>query len=62
MTGIEFLAEAGALHPHARRLLMIEVGDVTAERPIALAMTLNRLEFYFGGLGVAGGGAVSGDG
>ena len=48
MTGIEFLVEAGSLHPHARRLLMIEVGDVTAERPIALAMTLNQLEFYFG--------------
>jgi thioredoxin reductase (NADPH) len=47
-TGIEFLVEAGLIHPHARRLLMIDVGDVTAERPIATAMTLNQLEFYFG--------------
>jgi thioredoxin reductase (NADPH) len=47
-TGIEFLAEATLLHPHARRLLMIDVGDGSAERPIALAMTLNQLEFYFG--------------
>ncbi|MPZ72803.1 MAG: fused response regulator/thioredoxin-disulfide reductase [Nitriliruptorales bacterium] len=47
-TGVEFLAEAGLLHPHARRLLMIDVGDVSAERPIAQAMTLNQLEFYFG--------------
>lgn len=47
-TGIEFLAEAGSLHPHARRLLMIDVGDVSAERGIAMAMTLNQLDFYFG--------------
>ena len=47
-TGIEFLVEAGRFHPYARRLLMIDVGDVTAERPIATAMTLSQLEFYFG--------------
>lgn len=46
--GIEFLVEAGRIHPYARRLLVIDVGDVTAERPIATAMTLNQLEFYFG--------------
>jgi thioredoxin reductase (NADPH) len=48
MTGIDFLAEAGLIYPHARRLLMIDVGDVTAEKPIVTAMTLNQLEFYVG--------------
>lgn len=48
MTGLEFLVEAHELHPEARRLLVIDVGDVSAEAPIVRAMTLNQLDFYFG--------------
>jgi thioredoxin reductase (NADPH) len=48
MTGIEFLVKAHELHPEARRLLVIDVGDVTAETSIVKALTLNQLDFYFG--------------
>src|SRR2546428_79287 len=48
MTGIEFLTQAHELHPGAKRILLIEVGDVTAEQPIARALTLNHLDFYVG--------------
>lgn len=48
MTGIEFLIKAHEIHPHARRLLVIGVGDVSAEAPIVRALTLNQLDFYFG--------------
>jgi thioredoxin reductase (NADPH) len=48
MTGIEFLVEAHKLHPGARRLLVIGVGDVSAEASIVKALTLNQLDFYFG--------------
>jgi thioredoxin reductase (NADPH) len=48
MTGIEFLVKAHEVHPDARRLLVIDVGDVTAETPIVRALTLNQLDFYFG--------------
>jgi thioredoxin reductase (NADPH) len=48
MTGIEFLVKAHEIHPDARRLLVIDVGDVSAESPIVTALTLNQLDFYFG--------------
>jgi thioredoxin reductase (NADPH) len=48
MTGIEFLIKAHEIHPDARRLLVIDVGDVTAETHIVKALTLNQLDFYFG--------------
>jgi CheY-like chemotaxis protein len=41
MTGIEFLVRAHEFHPDARRLVVIDVGDVTAEAPIVTALTLN---------------------
>jgi thioredoxin reductase (NADPH) len=48
MTGIEFLIKAHEIHPSARRLLVIDVGDVSAEASIVKALTLNQLDFYFG--------------
>jgi thioredoxin reductase (NADPH) len=48
MTGIEFLIRAHEIHPGAKRLLVIDVGDVTAEPAIVRALTLNQLDFYFG--------------
>jgi thioredoxin reductase (NADPH) len=48
MTGIEFLMKAHDIHPDAGRVLVIDVGDVTAEDPIVRALTLNQLDFYFG--------------
>jgi thioredoxin reductase (NADPH) len=48
MTGIEFLIKAHEFFPEARRLVVIDVGDVTAEAPIVTALTLNQLDFYFG--------------
>jgi thioredoxin reductase (NADPH) len=48
MTGLEFLVKAHEIHPDAGRVLVIGVGDVTAEAPIVRALTLNQLDFYFG--------------
>jgi thioredoxin reductase (NADPH) len=48
MMGTEFLVKAHELHPDAGRLLVIDVGDVSAEAPIVRALTLNQLDFYFG--------------
>jgi thioredoxin reductase (NADPH) len=48
MTGTEFLVKAHEIHPDAGRLLVIDVGDVSAEGPIVRALTLNQLDFYFG--------------
>jgi thioredoxin reductase (NADPH) len=48
MTGIDFLIEAHEIYPDAGRLLVIDVGDVSAETPIVKALTLNQLDFYFG--------------
>ena len=48
MTGIEFLIEAHPAVPDAKRLLVIDVGDISAEQPISKAMTLNQLDFFFG--------------
>lgn len=48
MTGIEFLTTVRDLHPAARRVLVIDVGDVSAEADIVRALTRNHLDFYFG--------------
>src|SRR5918999_2544696 len=48
ITGIDFLVKANDLHPDAGRLLVIDVGDVSAEASIVRALTLNQLDFYFG--------------
>ncbi len=48
MTGVEFLTRAHRLHPGAKRVLLIDVGDISAEQPISRALTLNHLDFYVG--------------
>jgi thioredoxin reductase (NADPH) len=48
MLGTEFLVKAHEIHPDAGRLLVIDVGDVSAEGAIVRALTLNQLDFYFG--------------
>ncbi len=48
MTGIEFLISVRDLHPDAKRVLVIDVGDVSAEADIVRALTRNHLDFYFG--------------
>jgi thioredoxin reductase (NADPH) len=46
--GISFLIEAHGLHPGARRVLVVEVGDVTAADDLSQALTLNQVDAYFG--------------
>jgi thioredoxin reductase (NADPH) len=48
MEGTAFLVQAHDLVPEAQRLLVIDVGDVTARDPIVKALTLNQLDYYFG--------------
>ena len=48
MTGVEFLIRARDLHPRAKRVLVIDVGDVSAESDIVRALTRNQIDFYFG--------------
>jgi thioredoxin reductase (NADPH) len=42
--GIPFLVEAHRLHPTARRVLVLDVGDVTAADELAQALTLNQVD------------------
>jgi thioredoxin reductase (NADPH) len=44
-TGIEFLTRAHALHPSAKRILLVE-RDYTAANPIVPAMTLGQIDFH----------------
>jgi thioredoxin reductase (NADPH) len=44
-TGIEFLASAHALHPAAKRILLVE-RDYTAANPIVPAMTLGQIDYH----------------
>jgi thioredoxin reductase (NADPH) len=46
--GIAFLVSAHGLHSGARRVLMIDVGDVSAADDLSLALTLNQVDLYFG--------------
>jgi thioredoxin reductase (NADPH) len=48
VTGTEFLVQAHEIAPNAQRLLMIDVGDVSARDPIIRALTLNQLDYYLG--------------
>ena len=48
VTGTEFLVQAHEIAPQAQRLVMIDVGDVSARGPIVRALTLNQLDYYFG--------------
>jgi thioredoxin reductase (NADPH) len=44
-TGVEFLARAHALHPFAKRILLIE-RDYTQANPIVPAMTLGQIDYH----------------
>jgi thioredoxin reductase (NADPH) len=46
--GIEYFVRARELHPRAKRLLMIVVGDVGAQPDIRRALTLDQIDFFFG--------------
>lgn len=46
--GIEYLVRARDLHPKAKRLLMIKVGDTSVRSDIRRALTLNQIDFFFG--------------
>jgi thioredoxin reductase (NADPH) len=45
LTGVEFLARAHALHPHAKRVLLVE-RDYTTANPIIPAMTLGQIDYH----------------
>ena len=45
MTGIEFLARAHALHPPAKRILLVE-RDYTTANPIVPAMMLGQIDYH----------------
>jgi len=47
-SGIEFLCGVRAVHPTARRVLLLDVGDVSAAEDLSQAMTLAQVDFYFG--------------
>ncbi len=44
MTGIAFLEQAHALHPHAKRLLLINWGDGAATAEIVQAVNIGWIE------------------
>jgi thioredoxin reductase (NADPH) len=46
--GVDYLVRARLLHPKAKRMLMIRVGDVGARSDIRRALTLNQIDFFFG--------------
>ena len=45
MTGLEFLARAHALHPAAKRILLVE-RDYTTANPTVSAMTLGQIDYH----------------
>lgn len=45
MTGVQFLVRAHALHPMAKRILLVE-RDYTAANPIVPAMTLGQIDYH----------------
>jgi thioredoxin reductase (NADPH) len=45
MTGVEFLVEAHAIYPNAKRILLVE-RDYTSANPIVPAMTLGQIDFH----------------
>ncbi|MDQ3926028.1 MAG: FAD-dependent oxidoreductase, partial [Actinomycetota bacterium] len=46
MSGTEFLARARHLFPAAKRVLLVEWGDETAQEPLLRAMTLGHIDYY----------------
>ena len=45
LTGVEFLERAHALHPHAKRILLME-RDYTTANPIITAMTHGQIDYH----------------
>ena len=45
MTGVQFLARAHAVHPRAKRILLVE-RDYTAANPIVPAMMLGQIDYH----------------
>lgn len=45
MSGVDFLESAHAMHPSAKRILLVE-RDYTAANPIVPAMTLGRIDYH----------------
>lgn len=45
MSGVEFLTRAHAIHPNAKRILLVE-RDYTAANPIVPAMMLGRIDYH----------------
>jgi thioredoxin reductase (NADPH) len=45
MTGVDFLAHAHQLHPHAKRVLLVE-RDYSARSPVVQAMTLGEADYH----------------
>ena len=46
--GIEFLRGVRAVHPLPRRVLVLDVGDMSAAEDLSRALTLAQIDFYFG--------------
>ena len=46
--GLDHLRRVHELHPGAKRILVILVGDVAAQADIRRALTLNQIDFFFG--------------
>ncbi len=48
LDGIDHLARVRTIHPKARRLLAINIGDIASQTVIRRALTLNQIDFFFG--------------
>jgi thioredoxin reductase (NADPH) len=46
LSGVEFLAAAHALHPAAKRVLLVDRGDYSAAHPAVRAMTLGQIDYH----------------
>ena len=46
MTAIEFLRQAGDLHPHAQRVLLVPFGNRSASKPILRLISQGRIDRY----------------
>ncbi|HEX6577118.1 MAG TPA: hypothetical protein VF082_02040 [Jiangellaceae bacterium] len=46
MEGVEFLVQVHALHPTAKRALLIEWGDRASAEPVLRAMSLGAFDYY----------------
>jgi len=46
MSGVELLVAAHAVHPAAKRVLLVSRGDYTAAHPAVRAMTLGQIDYH----------------